>query len=213
MSQDRIIRHRGADRLFHWIMAVSVLVLLGTGLAPPLGLRFDWVAWHWIAGLVLVAAVLYHLGRVGVRRSVRLMLPAHRDLELLRALFGAAPLKPGKYSLAQKALHDAVTLLILAAIITGLLMMVKIDTPLWRRNPYWLDAATWGGIYVVHGFAALFLVSAVMLHVYFALRPEKRAYLAAMVRGWMSRADYRAQHDETLWKPESPPDPAAGNRR
>lgn len=212
MSQDRIIRHRGADRLFHWIMAASVLVLLGTGFLPPLGLRFDWVAPHWISGLVLVALVLYHLGRVAVRRSARLMLPAQRDLEQVRALFGAPSRKPGKYSLAQKAMHDAVTLLILAAATTGLLMMVKVDTPLWRRNPYWLDAATWGGIYVVHGFAALFLVSAVMLHVYFALRPEKRGYLRAMVRGWMSGADYRAHHDEALWKPESPPDPAAGNR-
>ena len=45
-----------------------------------------------------------------------------------------------------------------------------------------------------------------MLHVYFALRPEKRCYLTAMTRGWMSRVDYRARHDETLWKPESVPD-------
>jgi cytochrome b subunit of formate dehydrogenase len=32
MSDDRVIRHRGPDRLFHWITAASVIVLLATGL-------------------------------------------------------------------------------------------------------------------------------------------------------------------------------------
>ena len=155
MSDERVIRHRGADRLFHWIMAASVLVLLGTGLLPALGVRFDWVALHWMAGLVLVAAIVFHLGRVAWRRGIATMLPAQRDGEELRALFGAAAPRTGKYSVAQKAMHHAVAVLSLAAAATGLLMMVKVDTPLWKRNPYWLDAATWGGVYVVHGFAAL----------------------------------------------------------
>jgi formate dehydrogenase subunit gamma len=212
MAEDRIIRHRRADRLFHWIMAASVLVLLGTGLLPVIGLRFDWVAPHWISGLVLVAAILFHLGRVLLRRSTRTMMPAKRDLEQIRAVFGAPAVKPGKYSLAQKAMHNGVTALSLAAAATGLLMMVKVDTPFWRRDPYWLDAATWGGIYVVHGFAALCFVSVVMLHVYFALRPEKRCYLRSMISGWMSRADYRAHHDQTLWTPESLPESVKGRR-
>lgn len=210
MSPDRIIRHRGADRLFHWVMAASVLVLLGTGLLPALGVRFDWVALHWISGLVLVAAILFHIFRVAVGRNLRTMLPAKRDLEEIRAALGAPRVRPGKYSLAQKTIHHVATVLSLAAAATGLLMMVKVDTPFWTRNPYWLEAATWGGIYVVHGFATLCFVSVVMLHVYFALRPEKRPYLRAMLQGWMSRADYRAHHDETLWTPESIPDTEKG---
>lgn len=210
MSQDRVIRHRAADRLFHWIMAASVLMLLGTGLLPALGVRFDWVALHWISGLVLVAAILFHIVRIAAWSKLRTMLPARRDLEEIRAAFGAPPVKPGKYSAAQKAMHYVASLLSLAAAATGLLMMVKVDTPLWQRNPYWLDATTWGGIYVVHGFAALCFVSVVMLHVYFALRPEKRAYLRAMLLGWMSGGDYRAQHDASLWTPESAPDPVKG---
>ena len=155
MSMDRIVRHRGSDRLFHWVMAASVLLLLGTGLLPALGIRFDWVALHWISGLVLVAAILFHIVRVSTGGNLRTMLPSKRDLEQVRATLGAPPVRPGKYSVAQKAMHYVAALLSLAAVATGLLMMVKVDTPFWARNPYWLDAGTWGGIYVVHGFAAL----------------------------------------------------------
>ena len=40
MSDDRVIRHRGPDRLFHCITAASVIVLLATGLLPQLGVHF-----------------------------------------------------------------------------------------------------------------------------------------------------------------------------
>ena len=51
------MRHRGADRLYHWLMAVSVLTLLGTAFLPILGWKFAWLDAHWIAGVVLVALV------------------------------------------------------------------------------------------------------------------------------------------------------------
>jgi len=86
--------------------------------------------------------------------------------------------------------------------VSGALLLRKIDLPIWRRDPYWLEAATWGRIYVLHDLAALGFVSLVVLHVYFALRPEKRAYLRAMLSGWMSEADYRAGHDPAAWQPE-----------
>jgi formate dehydrogenase subunit gamma len=205
MDPQRIIRHRGVDRLLHWIMAASVLVLLATGLLPQLGVHFDWLVLHWSAGLVLVGALLWHVVRVALRAGFAAMWPSRRDAAEWRALFGAPPALPGKYSLAQKTMHHAVALLSLAAAITGLVMMVKIDTPLWRRNPYWLEAATWGGIYVVHGLAALCFVSVVLLHLYFALRPEKRCYLAAMLCGSMRRSDWLAHHDPALWSGEAPP--------
>jgi hypothetical protein len=51
-----------------------------------------------------------------------------------------------------------------------------------------------------------------MLHIYFALRPEKRCYLRAIVRGWMSREEYRAHHDAALWTPDTISGPAEGAR-
>ena len=55
----RVVRHALADRLFHWVGALCVLVLLGTAFLPIIGLKFGWVTIHWVTGLVLMAAVLF----------------------------------------------------------------------------------------------------------------------------------------------------------
>ncbi|MBI3058816.1 MAG: cytochrome b/b6 domain-containing protein, partial [Deltaproteobacteria bacterium] len=40
---ERILRHSVASRLFHWVMAVSVLTLLLTAFLPIWGVKFSWV--------------------------------------------------------------------------------------------------------------------------------------------------------------------------
>ena len=88
-------------------------------------------------------------------------------------------------------MHHAMTLMVLAAVITGCFMLMKMDTPLWKRDPYTLSQATWGVIYVIHGAAAVSAITLVFLHVYFAILPEKRMYLRAMIKGWMTREEER----------------------
>ena len=110
--------------------------------------------------------------------------------------------KPGKYSFAQKLIHHAFALVVLTAVGTGGAMLVRIDTPWWKRNPYLLADATWGVVYVLHGLAALTLITMVMLHVYFALRPEKLLFTRAMLRGWITRAEYSEHHDPQRWQVE-----------
>ena len=62
-SSARVLRHHAADRVYHWLMAISMLVLLITGFLPVLGIKFAWVAPHWIAGVVLTVLVLFHIVR------------------------------------------------------------------------------------------------------------------------------------------------------
>src|SRR5580698_7195395 len=57
----RIPRHSLAARLFHWIMAASMFVLLFTAFLPKVGVRFNWVTYHWVAGVVLTASILFHI--------------------------------------------------------------------------------------------------------------------------------------------------------
>lgn len=192
MSEQPLIRHRPADRILHWVFAASVVVLLLTGILPKLGSEFSWLVVHWVTGLVLLAATVLHLLRVLLLKPLLNMWIGLRDF---------AGGKPGKFSLAQKLMHNGVALLALAAIVTGLLMMVRIDTPFWERDPYWLAADAWGVIYVVHGLAALCFVSTIMLHIYFSLRPEKRMYLRAIFKGWITREEYQREHDPERWKP------------
>jgi cytochrome b subunit of formate dehydrogenase len=192
MSDKPLIRHRAADRVLHWVFAACVILLLLTGILPKLGIEFSWLAVHWITGLVLVAATVLHLVRVLLLKPLRNVWIGPRDF---------ARAKPGKFSLAQKLMHNGIALLALAAIVTGLLMMVRIDTPLWERDPYWLAANTWGLVYVLHGLAALCFTSIIMLHIYFALRPEKRMYLRAIFKGWITRDEYEREHDPQRWQP------------
>jgi cytochrome b subunit of formate dehydrogenase len=204
---DKVVRHAGPDRLIHWLIAASVLVLLTTGFLPIIGVDFDWVAIHWWTGFVLAVAVLAHVLRVLWARKRGPILPGPRDvsdaLAVARKTFrGDAPTPPlpGKYSVSQKLIHLAFSIVVLAAIATGGMLMVKVDTPWWERNPYWISDGAWGIVYVVHGFSALVSITLVMTHVYFALRPEKALYLRAMIAGSITRAEYQREHDPERWR-------------
>jgi cytochrome b subunit of formate dehydrogenase len=205
-AERRIVRHALADRLFHWVSAACVLTLLGTAFLPILGVEFGWVTAHWVTGLVLIGAVLFHVVRVLARRKLAAMWVGGADVRDALTIVSATlrheavSLRTGKYSVAQKLIHHAFAAVVLTTSITGGLMLARIDTPWWQRNPYLLPDATWGIVYVLHGLAALLLITMVMMHVYFALRPEKRLFTRAMIRGWITRAEFDEHHDPQRWQ-------------
>jgi formate dehydrogenase subunit gamma len=202
----RVKRHLLADRIYHWLMAASVLVLMGTAFLPIIGWKFEWVSLHWMSGVVLALLVIIHIVRALVWQDWRAMVIDAADIRngwraIARALGGGgvAPGKPGKYKILQKLYHLAVAVLILAIVASGLLMLLKIDTPLWRRNPYWFAPDTWGVIYAIHGFASMALVTLVMIHIYFALRPEEWWLTRSMFRGWITGKEYLEHCDGGRW--------------
>ncbi|HEX5420471.1 MAG TPA: cytochrome b/b6 domain-containing protein [Gammaproteobacteria bacterium] len=202
-----VLRHALADRVFHWVTAAAVLTLLATAFLPIVGLRFSWLTIHWAAGWVLIAALGFHIVRAVLTQDLGRMWIGRTDFRELAAVTRWSlrrtvqePPKPGKYSFAQKLVHGLFALALLASSVTGALMMVKIDTPWWRRNPYWLADSSWGVIYVFHDLAALSLVTLVIVHVYFALRPEKLLFLRAMIRGRITREEFAEHHDSARWQ-------------
>jgi formate dehydrogenase subunit gamma len=205
-ASGRVIRHRWLDRLYHWLMAACVLTLLGTAFLPIVEIKFDWVDAHWIAGVVLGGLVLIHIIRAVAWLDFWAMMIGPRDVadawSAMRGVLGASPSPPlpGKYPVPQKLYHALIAVSVLALLVTGALMMVRIDTPFWVRNPYWLAPGTWGIVYVVHGFAALVVLSLVMVHIYFGLRPEKLWITRSMIAGWITHAEYAAHHDPARWK-------------
>ena len=201
-----MVRHRLSDRLYHWTMAGAVLTLLGTGFLPILGWKFEWVTAHWIAGVVLAAVVAFHIVRASFWLDFRSMVVGFDDVRGGWRAVGQAigrknppPLKPGKYSLLQKLYHLAIAVVVLALVATGLLMLLKLDTPLWQRNPYWFTDHQWGVVYAIHDFCAMSVITLLMAHVYFALRPEKLWMSRSMIHGWISRGDYLTHHDPARW--------------
>lgn len=196
MQQTKIIRHKLIDRLFHWLLAFAILTLLLSGLLPVYGFNASLIVIHWIVGLALTALLIIHIVRSVFWKSLKSIWFSRLDIK-------SSKLKSGKYSLEQKLMHQFISLLTLAGIITGIIMMIRIDTPFFERNPYWLDAENWGWVYFIHGLVALCFVSTIMLHIYFALRPESRMYLRSIFKGWITEEEYAKKHDVELWPKEN----------
>ena len=203
---ERIDRHSLMARLFHWVMAASMFVLLITAFFPIAGIQFPWVTWHWVAGVVLTLSVLYHIIHATFWLDFWSMWVGPSDIpelkaELLRELgHEVEGPKPGKYPLGNRLYHFAIFVVGTGVIATGWLMMPRIRTPLFERNPYYLSDVTWGWTYVVHGLTGIGLVGLVIAHVYFAVRPDKLWITKAMIRGWITRRQYLQHHEPSRWK-------------
>lgn len=203
---ERVPRHTLAARAFHWVMAAAMLALLLTGFLPKAGLHFPWVTFHWIAGAVLAASILFHVVHASFWLDFGSIWPDRIDWadamrRMRRSLGGTAPppRKFAKYPLENKLYHLAVVVAGLAVIATGVFMMFRVRTAFLPRNPYLLGDGAWGTVYVLHGLAGVGLITLVVVHVYFGLRPEKRPITKSMIVGWMSREFYLEEHDASRW--------------
>ena len=205
----KVPRHSLAARLFHWIMAASMLALLVTAFLPKVGVQFPWVTYHWIAGLVLTASILFHIVHASFWLDFWSIWPDKADREdaarrLRRSLGQSAPppRRFAKYPLENKMYHGVIVLAGLSVMFTGVLMMSRVRTPLFPRNPYLLGDMTWGLMYVLHGLAGVGLIALIMVHVYFAVRPEKLVITKSMIFGTLDREHYLEHHDPQRWAPE-----------
>jgi cytochrome b subunit of formate dehydrogenase len=213
---ERVARHSFGARLFHGIMALAMLALLLTAFLPKVGVRFPWVTYHWIAGIVLTISVIYHIIHATFVLDFWSIWPDKEDIEDASRRFdramgkpAPAPRKFAKYPLENKLYHLVVMLAGLAAIGTGLFMMKRVRTPFFVRNPYLLGDMTWGWMYVLHGLTGIAFVALVTVHIYFAIRPEKLFITKSMIFGWISREQYLEHHDPQRW-PVAGPTSAAG---
>ena len=203
-------RHSLVARLFHWTMAASMLTLLFTAFLPKVGVQFNWVTYHWIAGAVLTASILFHIIHASFWLDFWAIWPDRTDVEdayrRVRRFFGMPappPRKFAKYPLENKLFHGVIILCGLSVILTGVFMMFRVRTVFFPRNPYLFGDMTWGLMYVLHGLAGVGLIALVMMHVYFGLRPEKLPITKSMIFGWMDRDFYLQEHDPKRWPVET----------
>lgn len=186
-QNESLLRHTATDRAFHWATAITMTLLLATSLLPILGLRFPWYGIHWVSGMVLTVLIVLHVVRALFWQKPGSM------LGLRGSDFSARG--AGKYTLAQKLMHLGWTVAVLLAIVTGLLLLRKAGVPFLERDPYTRSLAGWGVLTLLHDLAALLSVFLILVHVYFAILPEKRAYLRAMLTGRIRRRELAAEHD------------------
>ena len=185
-----------------------MFTLLITAFLPKVGVQFDWVLYHWIAGLVLTVSILFHIVHASFFLDFWSIWPDKIDIRdaMSRTMrFFGKPAPPpqrfAKYPLENKLYHLAIMLAGLAVIGTGLFMMKRVRH-IFTRNPYLFSDMTWGMMYVLHGLAGVGLIALIMVHVYMGLRPEKLPITKSMIFGWMSRDFYLEEHDPERWAVE-----------
>jgi len=203
---ERVPRHSLAARLFHWIMAASMLALLITAFLPKVGVEFAWVTYHWIAGIVLTASILFHIVHATFFMDFWSIWPDKADREDAMRRWKRAlgqdtppPRRFAKYPLENKMYHGAIVLAGLSVMLTGVFMMFRVRTGILPRNPYLFGDMTWGMMYVLHGLAGVGLIALIMVHVYFAIRPEKLVITKSMIVGTLDRQHYLEHHDPERW--------------
>ena len=202
-----ITRHGFVARAFHWVMAFSMLTLLFTAFLPIVGVKFAWVYWHWMAGILLTASVMFHIVHATFVLDFWSIWVGPKDIaefktEMARDLGQEVPAdapKPGKYPLGNRLYHLAVLVAGLLVIGTGVVMMWRVRTGIVERNPYMFSDTTWGLTYVTHGLMGVGFVGLVIAHIYFALRPEKLWITKAMFFGTITRREYLEHHDPDRW--------------
>ncbi|HYL37786.1 MAG TPA: cytochrome b/b6 domain-containing protein [Bryobacteraceae bacterium] len=207
---ERVARHSLAARLFHWIMAAAMLALLITAFLPRVGVQFPWVTYHWIAGAVLTVSIIYHIIHASFWLDFWSIWPDKADVDdasrRIKRFMGQdapPPRRFAKYPLENKLYHGVIVLTGLAVIVTGVFMMFRVRTVFFPRNPYLFGDMTWGLMYVLHGLAGVGLIALVMVHIYFAVRPEKFVLTKSMVFGSLPKEYYLEHHDPERWAVEA----------
>ena len=211
---ETITRHSLMARLFHWVMAAAMLTLLITSFLPIVGVRFAWVEWHWMAGLLLTGSIIYHIIHATFFMDFWSIWIGPKDIPDFRAEMAAeitgsdeGP-KTGKYPLGNRLYHLALVVVGLSVSISGMIMMSRVRQPIFTRNPYIMADTTWGFTYVLHGACGIALVGLVIAHVYFALRPEKFWITKSMLFGTITRRQYLEHHDPRRWNVRGSQQPA-----
>ncbi len=202
----KILRHAMSERVFHWGMSAAMLVLLVTAFAPVMGLQFAWVTIHWVAGVILTVMILYHIVHATFFQDFWAMWVDKADIKAGLAELGhmvgrngtEVP-KAAKYPIDHKLFHHGAAVSGLGAIVTGIFMMLRLETPFWSANPYLLSDSAWGVMYVVHGVSGVALIALVISHIYFAIRPDKWWITKSMIYGFISRDEYVEKFDPKRW--------------
>jgi hypothetical protein len=185
-----------------------------------LGLQFPWITIHWIAGIVLAVYVVYHVVDTIARASWGEMWIGMREvgeaIARTKNFFGRTedPTKrPGKWGTENKIFHHMTAVAGLAVVVTGILMMVRVDTWFWVADPYRLGFtdATWGLVFVIHGVTAVGFIGLLMAHLYFAARPDKLWITKSIFRGWITREEYLSHHNPERWPATPPPSESQGS--
>lgn len=210
-EENKILRQNLSARFVHWAVALSTFILLFTGFGQmPLYKRYKiadlpGMAWsadysitvyiHYIAALVLIFAVAYHIVYGLIKRDFAI-LPRRGDMKQSALIIGSMcglceEPASDKYLAEQRLAYAFIGVNILMVILTGIVKVIKnlpgIDLP--------------SSILILstnlHNLAAVLLLFGILGHLFAFVFKANRALLPAMFSGKID-LDY-CRHRHTLW--------------
>jgi len=207
------IRYTAGGRLYHWGIFVVITLLLISGAAfffpgMPFSLQaatgISWLLLHVVLAGIFIVFILAHIGYAifdtGLY-NMRFHRGDGRDfMRRLRFYLGGRRRLPrhGKFDVFQKAYHLLLILFALVMIVTGISLFLSSEL-----------LATLGGNWLrwqrlLHDVFSFLFLAVIVGHVYLRLLGKRRAKLASMVTGQLSRAAFEREHDWRLWQPDLP---------
>lgn len=210
--KNRIKRHSKIELLEHWSIAISGIVLLFTGLGClPLYKRYyitelPGFAWtgdfynvtvvHYIASIVFLSAVVFHIVYHGLRGDFSL-LPKKGDIsksiKVLAAMIGLGKEPPSdKYLPEQRIAYLGIGLVIMMITVTGVIKVLK--------NLEWIVLSPMAESIntIVHTLTGFLFMLALIVHVgTVVLFKSNWPLLKSMFTGYVDE-DY-AKHRHSLW--------------
>jgi formate dehydrogenase subunit gamma len=204
-------RFTGSELAAHWVVAVSVLAMIATGLALGAGIAHDAVFPVHVGSVFVLAAGLAAVAAAGNRRALRATARELRSLDgddrrwlawAPRAALrrGGDPPPIGRFNAGQKANAILVSLFLVTVTGSGLYLWAKVHGLVANSN---LDGA-------LHNLSAIAIIALLSGHLYMAvLNPGTRRALGGIVTGRVD-ARWAAEH-HPAWRPDGQPSPSSSS--
>lgn len=196
-EEKKVKRHSKTVRWVHWLVALSTFALIFSGFGQmPMYQRYGLtsipgLAWagnysltltiHYIAGLVLSFAVVYHLVYHGIRRDTAI-LPRKGDFKesliIIKAMLGFGEEPPSDKFLAEQRLAYAfIGGNLLLVILTGVIKVYK------NSSTFPFGEATMALNTNLHNLAAMMIVLGIFLHLVAFAFGENRKLITSIFHG------------------------------
>lgn len=212
MKSEQVVRHSLTVRINHWLIAISGIALLFSGMGQlPMYKRYnvtkipglEWSAdfeitlvMHYIAAIVFAAAALFHVV-YHVRRKEFAIWPRRGDLResvvIIRAMLNGKPEPPhGKFLAEQRIVYVVVAFVSFVLLVTGSIKAYK-NTGNIVLDPTFLEVVT-----LLHtGFTMLFMFL-LFAHLAAFVLKANRPLFPSMFHGKVSRKYAEERHGK--WK-------------
>lgn len=210
-NNGKVKRHSFSNRFVHWMTALSIFILIISGLGQlPLYKRYnvdklpggEWLSdymntlgLHYIGAGMLLFIVIYHIVFHLLRREFAI-LPKKGDIKesflIIKAMITKSEEPPSdKYLAEQRLAYLMIGSMVVLLAITGVIKMLK-NLP-GIEMPYWV--IVWSA--QIHNFATIFLILGIIAHLGAFIFKENRKLLPGMFTGYVDEEYVKKRH--SLW--------------